>query len=83
MQMTRFIRNSLAIKRSVVTIVEKRGRVNDADLQAVRSAGFSDEEVVEILAHVALNTFTNYFNEAFKTDIDFPVVSTESVRKAA
>jgi hypothetical protein len=40
-------------------------------------------EVVEILAHVALNTFTNYFNEAFKTEIDFPVVNVHNVRKAA
>ena len=64
-------------------LVEKRGGVSDADLKAVRDAGFNDEEVVEILAHVALNTFTNYFNEAFKTEIDFPVVSAHNVRKAA
>ena len=64
-------------------LVEKRGGVSEADLKAVRDAGFSDEEVVEILAHVALNTFTNYFNEAFKTEIDFPVVNAHNVRKAA
>lgn len=64
-------------------LVEKRGGISEADLKAVRDAGFNDEEVVEILAHVAMNTFTNYFNEAFKTDIDFPVVSTASARKAA
>jgi uncharacterized peroxidase-related enzyme len=64
-------------------LVEKRGGVSEADLKAVRDAGFNDEEVVEILAHVALNTFTNYFNEAFKTEIDFPVVNAHNVRKAA
>lgn len=64
-------------------LIEKRGGVSEAELKAVRDAGFSDEEVVEILAHVALNTFTNYFNEAFKTEIDFPVVSTQPARKAA
>lgn len=64
-------------------LVTKRGGVSEADLKAVRDAGYSDEEVVEILAHVALNTFTNYFNEAFKTDIDFPVVSAHGVRQAA
>lgn len=64
-------------------LVEKRGGVSEAELKAVRDAGFSDEEVVEILAHVALNTFTNYFNEAFKTDIDFPVVNAHNVRQAA
>ena len=64
-------------------LVEKRGRVSETDVSAVRDAGYSDEEIVEILAHVALNIFTNYFNEAFKTDIDFPEVSTESIREAA
>ncbi|MFM9889815.1 MAG: carboxymuconolactone decarboxylase family protein [Rickettsiales bacterium] len=64
-------------------LVEKRGGVSEAELKAVRDAGFSDEEVIEILAHVALNTFTNYFNEAFKTEIDFPVVNAHGVRKAA
>lgn len=65
------------------SLIEKRGRVSEAEVKAVRSAGFSDEEIVEILAHVALNTFTNYFNEAFQTEIDFPAVSTEKTRKAA
>ena len=64
-------------------LVEARGRVNEADVQAVRDAGYTDEEAVEILAHVALNIFTNYFNEAFKTDIDFPEVSANSASQAA
>lgn len=64
-------------------IVINRGQVSDADVQAVRAAGFSDERIIEILAHVALNTFTNYFNEAFKVDIDFPAVSTKLTRNAA
>lgn len=64
-------------------LVEKRGGVSEAELKTVRDAGFSDEEVIEILAHVALNTFTNYFNEAFKTEIDFPVVNAHGLRSAA
>lgn len=64
-------------------LVEKRGHVSEADIAAVREAGFSTEEIVEILAHVALNTFTNYFNEAFKTTIDFPKVHAKEVRSAA
>ena len=66
-----------------IQLVEKRGRVSEEDVTAVREAGYSDEEIVEILAHVSLNIFTNYFNEAFKTDIDFPEVSAENVRQAA
>ena len=64
-------------------LIERRGRVMEDDVQAVRNAGFNDEEIIEILAHVALNTFTNYFNEAFQTDIDFPEVSADEARKAA
>lgn len=64
-------------------LIERRGRVTEGDVKAVKKAGFTDEEVIEILAHVALNTFTNYFNEAFKTENDFPAVSTAETQKAA
>ena len=57
-------------------IVEERGFVSDADLAAVRTAGFSDEEIVEIVANVAANLFTNYFNHVADTEIDFPKVET-------
>lgn len=60
-------------------LLQKRGKVGDEDLQAVREAGFSDEEIIEILAHVALNTFTNYFNETAKTVIDFPAIDLQAV----
>jgi len=61
-------------------IVEQRGRVDDADLERVRDAGFGNAEIVEIIAHVGMNLFTNYFNNAAETDIDFPLIHT---RKAA
>ena len=51
-----------------------RGHVSSADLSEVRDAGYTDAQVIEIVQHVALNIWTNYFNEAFKTDIDFPIV---------
>ncbi|MFI4897467.1 MAG: carboxymuconolactone decarboxylase family protein [Phycisphaerales bacterium JB059] len=55
-------------------VVVKRGFVSDADLQDVRSAGLSDGEITEIVALVAHNTFTNYFNHVAQTAIDFPEV---------
>lgn len=55
-------------------VVEKRGKVSDAELEAVKSAGFGDGEIAEIVANVAQNVFTNYFNEVAKTEIDFPKV---------
>jgi hypothetical protein len=45
------------------------------DLASVRTAGYTDGEIAEIIAHVALNVLTNYFNRAAQTDIDFPLVT--------
>ena len=56
-------------------ILERRGAVTSQELERVRSSGFSDTEIVEIIAHVAVNIFTNYFNRAAETDIDFPKVT--------
>ena len=69
-----------AALRFALQVVTQRGQVGAADVQAVRAAGFSDEEVVEILAHVALNLFTNYVNVAFAVPVDFPAVK---LRQAA
>ena len=55
-----------------------RGKVTDSDFEAVRAAGYSDAEIVEIIGHVALNTLTNYINEVLGTEIDFPAVGTLS-----
>jgi uncharacterized peroxidase-related enzyme len=63
-----------AAVRFAVKVVENRGHVTDAELSAVRMAGYSDAQILEIVLHVALNTLTNYVNEVAKTDIDFPVV---------
>lgn len=63
-----------AALRFALKLVNDRGQVSDADVAALRQAGFSDQEVVEILAHVALNLFTNYINVAFQVPVDFPGV---------
>jgi uncharacterized peroxidase-related enzyme len=56
-------------------VLDAKGEISAADLAAVRAAGFSDGEIAEILAHVALNVFTNYFNIATEVEIDFPRVT--------
>jgi uncharacterized peroxidase-related enzyme len=53
-------------------VVEQRGQVTDADFAALRQHGFTDGEIAEIIANVVLNIFTNYFNVAAGTEIDFP-----------
>lgn len=57
-----------------VAVARSRGQVSDADLQSVRNAGFSDGQIVEIVAVAAENVLTNFLNNVARTDIDFPVV---------
>ncbi len=56
-------------------VAKGRGQISAADLQIVRDAGYSDAELLEIVGHVALNVLTNYVNEVFGTEIDFPAVN--------
>jgi uncharacterized peroxidase-related enzyme len=58
-----------------LNIVEQRAAISQADVEAVRAVGFNDGEIVEIMAHVALNLFTNYVNVAFNVPVDFPKVA--------
>jgi uncharacterized peroxidase-related enzyme len=64
-----------AAVRFAAKVARERGHVAESDLAALKLAGYSDAQAIEIVLHVALNTLTNYVNEAFKTDIDFPLVT--------
>lgn len=61
-------------------VVDHRGEVTSDDVATLRGAGFDDEGIVEILAQVALNLYTNYINIALDVPVDFPAVE---LRKAA
>jgi uncharacterized peroxidase-related enzyme len=71
-----------AALRFAARVVERRGRVDDADLAEVRRAGFDDGQIVEIVAEVALNVFTNYLNQVAETDVDFPIVRADPAKAA-
>ncbi len=64
-----------AALRFARVLIHRQGEVSDQDLGAVRSAGYNDAQIAEIIAVVALNVFTNYFNKAARVPIDFPVVN--------
>ena len=64
-----------AAVRFAVRIVSTRGQIETGDLTAVRAAGYSEAQIIEIVLHVALNTLTNYVNNVAETDVDFPVVA--------
>lgn len=53
-------------------LVEHTGQVSTSEFDAVRAAGHSDGEIIEIITHVAMNIFTNLLGKATQVDIDFP-----------
>lgn len=61
--------------RFAVKVAVERGHVTREDVSVVKAAGYDDAQIVEIVQHVALNTWTNYINEVAGTEIDFPAVS--------
>ncbi|WP_250562629.1 carboxymuconolactone decarboxylase family protein [Sphaerisporangium fuscum] len=63
-----------AVLRLARDVMRTGGRVDDEALAAARAAGVTDAELAEIVAHVALNTLSNYFNHLARPDLDFPEV---------
>jgi uncharacterized peroxidase-related enzyme len=57
-----------------VAINQSRGGISDNTLADARAAGVTEAEIIEVVAHVALNVFTNYLNNVAETTVDFPEV---------
>jgi hypothetical protein len=55
-------------------VVLQRGDISDDDFHALRKAGFTDAQIVEIVANIALNIFSNYFTSVARTEVDFPLL---------
>ncbi len=68
-----------AAVRFAAAVARERGHVGADAVAAVKAAGYDDAQVIEIVQHIALNTWTNYVNEVAGTPIDFPAID----RKAA
>jgi uncharacterized peroxidase-related enzyme len=56
-------------------VVETRGQVSDADLKEVQDVGYTDANIIEIIALVAMYSLTNFFNNVFDPEKDFPFVT--------
>lgn len=65
-----------AAVRFAANVTIARGHIQDEDLRAVKMAGYDDAQVIEIVMHVALNTWTNYINTVAGTVNDFPATAT-------
>ena len=64
-----------ALLEFVVALVDRHGQVDDDGIQSLREHGWTDEQIVETIAQVALNLFTNYVNIALDVPVDFPAVA--------
>jgi AhpD family alkylhydroperoxidase len=58
-----------AILRFVRDLAARKGQCSLVEL---RENDCSDAEIIEVLAHVALNVFENYVNDVALTELDFP-----------
>lgn len=63
-----------AVLQFARSVVLSRGRVKDHEFDCLRTLGFTDSEIAEIVGNVALNLSTNYFNHVAGTQVDFPAV---------
>jgi uncharacterized peroxidase-related enzyme len=68
-----------AAVKFAVRITNTRGHITSDDFAAAKAAGYTDAQIIEIVQHVALNTWTNYINTVGETEIDFPVVKASKV----
>lgn len=61
--------------RFACRLIEQRGDLDDAEFRAMRDAGYSDAEIIEVISHAGLNFLSNLISKASRVDIDFPLVT--------
>lgn len=59
-----------ALRAFTVALVRKRGHLADADLQAFLDAGFTKQNVLEVIVGLAMKTVSNYTNHIAGTPLD-------------
>lgn len=59
-------------------VIESRGHPSDESFEEVREAGYTDEQIMEMIANVALTQFSNYMNDSIQTEVDVPVTEPTS-----
>jgi uncharacterized peroxidase-related enzyme len=68
-----------AVARFVQRVIETRGKVADADVAAVHTAGYSDAEILAIVTVAVVFLLTNYLNNVNRTVVDVPAVNGQAV----
>lgn len=54
------------------TMIEKRGRLGDEDIDRFLAAGFGKDHLLEVIAAVAASTITNYAGNITRPPLDAP-----------
>ena len=65
---------TIAILQFATQLVKKRGWLSEEDFASARAAGVNEAEIAEVVANTAYNIYSNYFNHAVRTEIDFPAI---------
>jgi AhpD family alkylhydroperoxidase len=68
-----------AVARFAQRVIETRGQVDDADIAAVRTVGYSDAEILAIVTVAVVVLLTNYLNNVNQTVVDIPAVDGQAV----
>ncbi len=58
------------VKKMLVTPKE----ISSKDIEPLRQVGYTDGDILEIVANVIRNIFTNYINTISETEVDWPVI---------
>jgi alkylhydroperoxidase family enzyme len=61
-----------ALSALAKTMIEKRGRLDDADVDRFLAAGFGKDHLLEVIAAVAASTITNYTSNITKPPVEAP-----------
>jgi uncharacterized peroxidase-related enzyme len=69
-----------AVARFAQQVVESRGQVSDADLAAVRGAGYTDSQILAIVTVAVQVLLTNFINNVNRTVVDIPVEAAHTTR---
>lgn len=75
--------HTAALLRFAQAVTTKHGKVTDEDIAQAREQGVTDADIAETVAHVALNTFSNWFNHVAEPELDFPSAPELEVAVAA
>ena len=59
-----------ALAEFTVQLIDNRGKVSDGELQAIKDAGYSEQNILDVVMGVALATLCNYANNVAQNDIN-------------